>query len=106
MPSSGEQQTLHSRALQDLFLINSLLSRAEDIADLLNIQKQTQEADKIRIQKNLSPVKENKFMATDLSETDIRSISDREIKAMTIRILTGLEKRLEYMSETLKRDKE
>ena len=29
----GEQKTLHCRALQDLFFIKSLLSRAEDIAE-------------------------------------------------------------------------
>jgi len=37
----GEQGTLHCRALQDFF-IRSLLSRAEDVADFPNTQKQTQ----------------------------------------------------------------
>ena len=42
MPGSGEQVTLHSRALQDLLFIKSLLSGAEDIADFLNTHKWTQ----------------------------------------------------------------
>ena len=42
MPSAGEHGTLHFMAFQDLFFIKSLLSRAEDIADFLNTQKQTQ----------------------------------------------------------------
>jgi len=47
-------------------------------------------------QRNLSQMKEqDKAIARDLSETDIRNMSDREFKAMTIRILTGLEKRIE-----------
>ena len=37
----------------------------------------------------------------DLSETDISNIPDREFKTLSIWILTGLEKRLEDMSETL-----
>ena len=45
MPGSGEQRTQHwtqhSRALQHLFFIKSFLSRAEDTADFLNMEKQT-----------------------------------------------------------------
>ena len=41
MPGSGEQGTLHCRALQDLFFTRPLLVRAEDMADLPNTQKQT-----------------------------------------------------------------
>ena len=40
-------------------------------------------------------------MARDLSKTDISNMIDREFKAMTISILTELEKRVEDMSETL-----
>ena len=36
------QGTLHCRALQDLFLVSPLLSRARDVADFLNTEKQTQ----------------------------------------------------------------
>ena len=34
-------------------------------------------------------------------KTDISNMSDREFKAVIIRILTGLEKRVEDMSDTL-----
>ena len=40
-------------------------------------------------------------MARDLSETDINNIPNGEFKATTTRILTGLEKRIEDISETL-----
>ena len=40
-------------------------------------------------------------MAGDLSETDISSMPDGEFKTMIIRILTGLEKRGEDISETI-----
>ena len=36
-----------------------------------------------------------------LNETDISNMPDREFKGMIIRTLTGLEKRVEDMSETL-----
>ena len=39
-------------------------------------------------------------MARDLSETDVSNMPDREFKAMIIRILTGLEKRVEDINET------
>ena len=43
--------------------------------------------------------------ARDLSETNTRNMPNREFKVMIIKIVTGLEKRMEDMSETLKRDK-
>ena len=39
--------------------------------------------------------------ARDLSKTDISNMPDGEFKATIIRILTGLEKRIEDISETL-----
>ena len=36
-----------------------------------------------------------------LSETDTSNLPDRKFKAMIIRILTGLEERVEDMSDTL-----
>ena len=42
----------------------------------------------------------------DLSETDLSNMSDREFKAMIIRILNGLEKRVEDTSETYHIDKD
>ena len=38
-PGSGEQGTLHCRALQDLVLIRPLHSRAGDVADFPNTKK-------------------------------------------------------------------
>ena len=44
---------------------------------------------------------QDEVTARDVSETDISNRSDGEFKATIIRILTGLEKRIEYISETL-----
>jgi len=44
---------------------------------------------------------EDKTTARDLSETDINNMPDREFKVMVIKILTGFEKRVENISETL-----
>ena len=50
----------------------------------------------------MSQMKEqDKTIAKHLSETDISNMPNREFKVMTINILTGLEKRGEYISETL-----
>jgi len=46
-------------------------------------------------------MKEDKATTRDLNETDISSMPDGEFKAMITRILTGLEKRIEDISETL-----
>ena len=42
VPGSGEQGTLNYRALQELFFLKSLRSRAEDTADFLNTEEQAQ----------------------------------------------------------------
>ena len=42
-----------------------------------------------------------KVMARNLSKTDISTMSDREFKVIIIKILTGLEKRVEGMSKIL-----
>jgi len=47
---------------------------------------------------------QDKATTKDLNETDISNIPDSIFKAMIIRILTGLEKRVEDMTETLNRD--
>lgn len=47
--------------------------------------------------------KEDKATARGLSKTDISNMFDREFKVMIIKIRTGLEKRVENISETLKR---
>ena len=43
---------------------------------------------------------QDKTMAIYLSETDTSNMSDGQFKATIIRILTGLEKRIEDISET------
>ena len=42
-----------------------------------------------------------KVMARDLSKTDINNVTDGEFKAIIIRILAGLGKRMEDFRETL-----
>ena len=42
MPHSREQGILHCRTLQDLFFIRSFLSRAEDIGDFPDTEKEAQ----------------------------------------------------------------
>ena len=57
----------------------------------------------MRRQRNLSQMKEkNKATAKDLSKRDVSNMADGEFKAIIIRILTGLEKRVEDISETFK----
>ena len=46
--------------------------------------------------------KQGKATATSLREKDVSNIPDKEFKVMIIKIPTGLEKRVEDMSETLK----
>jgi len=61
--------------------------------------------EKMRRQRNLSQMKEqDKVMAGDLSETDVSNMPDGEFKAMIIRILSRLEKRMVDISETLNRE--
>jgi len=56
--------------------------------------------DKKRRNRNLSQIKEeNKATTRDLSKTDISNIPDKEFKVMILRILTGLEKRVEDISK-------
>lgn len=40
VPGPGKQETLHYRALQDVFIIRPLLPRARDTADFLNTEIQ------------------------------------------------------------------
>ena len=42
---------------------------------------------------------QDKAMDRDLNKTDISNMPDREFKAVIIRIFSGLEKRVEDMSE-------
>ena len=52
--------------------------------------------------RNSSQTKEqDQATARDLSETDINNMPDKELKATIIRIVTGLEKSMEDIRETL-----
>ena len=56
----------------------------------------------MRRQRNLSQMKEqDKAMARHVSETDVSNMPDGVFKTMFIRVLTGLEKRVEDMCEIL-----
>ena len=46
----------------------------------------------------------DKVMVIDLSKTDISNMYGREFKVMVIKLLTGLEQRVEDMIETLNTD--
>ena len=63
----------------------------------------------MRIQKNMSQMKkkkkQDKTTAKDLSEIEINNIPDKEFKVIIIKILTGLEKKVEDFSETLNKEK-
>ena len=48
---------------------------------------------------------QNKTTARDLNETDISNILDREFKVIIINIFTGLEKRVEGISEILNKER-
>ena len=86
--------------------MKSPFSRAEDVADFLNTERQTEKQTKGR-QRNLSQMKGlDKATAGDLSKTDISNMPDGVFKAKIIRTLIGLEKRVEGMREMLNRDKE
>ena len=61
----------------------------------------------MRRQKPTSQMREqDKTTAREPSETDISNMPDGEFKVMIIRILTGLEKRVEDMRETFTQNKE
>ena len=65
-------------------------------------REKDRDLDKMPRQRNSSQVKEQeKFMAKDVIETDISNILDGEFKATIIKILTGLEKRMEDFREIL-----
>ena len=92
MPGSDEKGKLHHVALHNLFFIQSLLSRAEDIIDFLNTHRQrgTHNED---TEKSVPNEGYDKTMSRDLSIRDINNMSDIEFKSVITRILTELEKR-------------
>ena len=62
--------------------------------------------DKMRRQEFVPNERTEQGQARDLSEIGVSNMPDGEFKAMIIRIFTGLEKRVEDISETINRDKE
>ena len=64
-------------------------------------QKQTQRGRQNEETEKFIPYeKQNKATARDLSKIDTSNMPDREFKTIIIRILTGLEKRVEEMTGT------
>ena len=56
-------------------------------------------------QRSIYKMKEwDKITARDISKTEIYNMPDREFKVMIIKILTGLEKRVEDISEILNKE--
>ena len=47
---------------------------------------------------------QDKVVARNLNKTDISNMPDREFKVMIIKILTGFEKTVEDISETLNKE--
>ena len=58
----------------------------------------------MRGEKNMSQMKTGETTARDLSKMYISNMPDREVKVMIIKILIGLEKRVEDISETLNKE--
>ena len=56
-------------------------------------------------QRNISQIKEqDQTITRDQSEKDISNVPDRDFKVMIIKILTGLEKRVEDINENLNKE--
>ena len=49
-------------------------------------------------------IEQDKITARDLNETEISNIPDKEFKTTFIKILTGLKKTVEDLSETLHKE--
>ena len=57
----------------------------------------------MRRQRNMSQIKEqDKTTARDVGKIEVRKMLDTEFKVMIIKIVIGLEKKVEDISETLK----
>ena len=81
-----------------------MLSGTGDIPDFLIHRNRHRELDNMGRQRNVSQMKEqDKTIARDLSKKDISDMPNREFKVQTINILTGLEKRVKDISNTLNR---
>ena len=58
VPGSGEEGTLHCRALQDLFFIRPYFQEQETQVTFLTHRNRYRKLDKMRKQKNMSQMKE------------------------------------------------
>lgn len=68
-------------------------------------RKRHKKLDKMRKDRSMSQMKEqDKTTVSDLSKRDISNMPDRKFKVMIIMIVTGLEKRVENISETLNKE--
>ena len=47
---------------------------------------------------------QDKITVRELNETEISNLSDRKFKVMVIKMVTGLEKRVDDLSETLNKE--
>lgn len=80
--------------LQYLFFLRPLSTKARDIADFGNTQKERQREKKWE-ERNVSQMKkQHQITVRGLTKMDISNIPDREFKVINIKILTGLEKRV------------
>lgn len=50
-------------------------------------------------------MKEDQIIARELNEMEVSNMPDKEFKVTVINIITGHEKRVENLSETLKKEK-
>ena len=107
VPGSGEQGILQCRAQQDLFFISLLLSRTGDTADFPNTKKQTQRVRQNEETEEYVPSERTGGQNHSKGATQNRdNMSDREFKVMVIKILIGLDKRLEDPSDSLNKETE
>lgn len=84
VPGPEEQETLHGRALRDLFFIRILCRRIGDIADFIYTEKKAQRL-KVRRQRNLSQIKKTELgHAREISKIGTINTPNRESKATTI----------------------
>lgn len=83
-----------------------LLSRAGDTADLPNTQKQTLRARHSEDAEGRVPEERTgQRAARNFSKMEKCNMPDGEVQLMVIKTLTGLEKAVEDLSETLNTDK-
>ena len=95
---------MHCWALQDLFFIRPLLSRAGDVADFPTTWKQRKLV-KMKRQRNMPQMKqqEKKITGREQKEMEISNMPDREFKVMVIKILI-IKKRVEDLNKTLNKE--